>query len=219
MENIVLTLAQKNENYARLINLTDGNLEREWSQMLFKLRGDSFEKKPEPVFLGMFNAPAAKGNHHAYEGGLVAHMLEMFNFYLDLEKTLPKDPLINRSSVLKGIICHDLHKSWKTFIRDDTVPSGLNYGFHPSNNLVTNDQKSMYILSQAGIKLNLVEANVLYASEGGWAESPPKWTTTLAKLVYLLDELSGNVKARSEQGNTMNLRDAMGDPSMFEIEF
>lgn len=162
------------------------------------------------AYLGLKHAPAAKGNHHAYLGGLVAHMLEMWTFWLDLRprfigEGIPADPLLTDSNVFLGILVHDLHKAWNTFVCDSSIPSGVTYGSHPTSLLMTNDQKSAYIL-QFFFNVDAIIANCMYSSEGGYAKDAPKTQTTLAKLVYILDELSSNVLARTQQGNCTDNR-------------
>jgi len=213
----VLTEEKLTENFDRLLGLVETICGPEWLSLVLNL-GQNVNYDNQ-LYLGFRTAPAAKGNHHAYVGGLVEHLLEMWQQFRVLEHSLPADPIICESRVLKGIVMHDLHKAWCTFVMDDKVDSGLNYGPHPSNSLVRNDQKTMYLLNQAGIKLDLIDLNCLYSSEGGWAECPPKWITTLSKLVYLLDEMSGNVFARSIQGNNIDLRDALPFPSLCEVQF
>lgn len=175
-------------------------------------------------YFGLRDAPAAKSNHHHYRGGLVQHYLEMWRFFLALKDTLPQDELITPERILAGILLHDLHKSWTYYHAVDGDPIKVTYGQHPSSNLLRDDQKTAYIVHKYGLPVDLIQLNALYHSEGGWADSPPKWNTAMSKLLYLLDELSGNVKSRIEQtpeGDTA----VMGDrgvlkslPSGFELE-
>lgn len=192
-----------------------------WSALLDNLDADVVDPKGQH-YLGMRRAPAGKGNHHAYIGGLVQHMTEMWHHWVTLAPTLPQGTILEDAAVLRGIVCHDLHKAWCTFQiveHSDKCPNGLDYGKHPSNFLMTNDQKSLYILMQSGIKLDMLDMNCLANSEGGWAESPPKWGTTLSKMVYLLDELSGNVEARAQAGNDIDLRKTDVYSALFEPDF
>jgi hypothetical protein len=127
--------------------------------------------------------------------------------------------MIHDVSVLKGIILHDLHKAWVMFIADPSKPSGIGYGQHPANNMLRKDQCTVYICQQAGIVLDLATLNMVYHSEGGWADSPPKWGSTYAKLIYLLDEMSGNVIARNRQGNTLDIRSLVVPSHKLELYF
>lgn len=154
------------------------------------------------TYLGLRDAPAAKANHHAYLGGLVEHYLEMWNAYKGMKLTeycLVPDVLITDQAVLAGIILHDLHKGWCHFVEDAAAPNGVSYGKHPASSLLTQDQKTVYIASKY-VDLGVIQLNAVYHSEGGWAASPPKWGTTLSKLLYLLDEISSNVRDRAQGG-------------------
>lgn len=215
--------AKVDENFRELYALTYNVLGPSWCTLLDYLDKDVTDPTGQ-TYLGFRRAPAAKGNHHAYIGGLVQHLQEMWNHWVTIKQTLPMDTILDSPAVLRGILCHDLHKAWCTFQLVETTekaPWGLEYGKHPSNFLMTKDQKSLYLLMQAGLKLDMLDMNCLANSEGGWAESPPKWGTTLSKLVYLLDELSGNVEARAVQGNDIDLR-RVGPSvysSLFEPDF
>lgn len=170
------------------------------------------------TYLGLERAPAGKGNHHAFIGGLLCHMLEMWDFWILLKGSLPPDPLLTDVRILKGILLHDLHKSWATFVVDQDAPSGLNYGKHPSEGMFTHTQKSIYLAMRLGLDLDAVDFNALCCSEGGWAENAPKWGSTVGKLLYLLDELSGNVKARAEKGNLLDVRAFGIDISLLDFK-
>lgn len=213
-----LSDTQLANNFASLRKEAETYLGPKWVEMLDHLRDD---RAYETIYLGMMRAPAAKGNHHAFIGGLVAHMLQMWYLGKKLMAVLPVDPLITHERVLRGIIAHDFHKAWATFVEvpaSDKAQKGLDYGKHVSNSMMTNDQKSIYLLMQHGIVLDMVDMNVLFSSEGGWAEAPPRWVSTLAKFVYLLDEMSGNVAQRSIQANILDLRqDGLVDVSTFEV--
>lgn len=206
----VLTYSQREENFQTLLKLCQGFCPSMVNLML-GLKDDRFAVHDivgisSTYYLGMMNAPAGKGVHHAYKGGLVKHLLEMWEFWkvLKNEAVTVDDPLLNDQNVFICIMIHDLHKAWCTFVEDVESKSGVNYGKHPSNSLLTNDQKTAWLLSNYDVKLNIYLMNCLYSSEGGFADSPPRWQTTLAKLVYTLDELSSNVLARSEAGNRVD---------------
>lgn len=213
----VLTKEQVEQNFVSLRNLAvqvcpiNGSMLKLLNELeLDRIGIIRVGSENKVLYLGLKNAPAAKANHHAYVGGLTLHMLEMWTFWLDLRERfigegIPRDPLITDSNVFLGILVHDLHKAWNTFVSDTSIPSGVNYGTHPTSLLMTNDQKSAYIL-QFFFNIDAVMANCMYSSEGGYAKDAPKTQTTLAKLVYILDELSSNVLARTQQGNSMDNR-------------
>jgi len=217
MNALLLSGTSRLRNFNRLIGLAQTWLPPEWEGMLKRLQDDS-----DDGYLGLLNAPAAKENHHPYLGGLVKHMLEMWDFwkvigpFLEEQVSLTGKVVITDELVLKGILIHDLHKAWRTFkLQNDSIV----YGDDPSDKLMTNNIKSIYILMRDGISLSMLEMNVLSCSEGGWAESPPKWCTPLAKLVYLLDEFSGNVLARCLQGNFLDLKGQFSVKDICEYKF
>lgn len=167
-----------------------------WHNMVYALGPDTLYDGI--TYFGLEKAPAAKGNHHHYLGGLVAHVLEMWDIHNNLAGPVGADSRLPDDRVLAGILLHDLHKAWCHFVQDASVPSGFNYGKHPSSNLMTPDQKTVYIASKY-VQLDIVQLNAVYHSEGGWAASPPRWSTPLSKYVYLLDELSSNVRGRLQE--------------------
>jgi hypothetical protein len=207
--------------YTFTVLMSSAGLTTPWLEMIEGLKEDheditSISDHLPMTYLGFKNAPAGKGNHHAYIGGLVMHLIEMWGFWLTLKPQLPSDdPLLTDSNVMQAIILHDLHKAQTTFICNRKLPleNGeeskdyiLEYGKHPSSSLLTNDQKSLYIATKHNIILDIYQWNSLFNSEGGYAKSPPKFSTSLAKLVYTLDELSSNVLARSSVGNCVDIR-------------
>lgn len=189
------------KNFFYLLKLcADNNLEQ-YSKLLTSLRNDMVSDGV--TYLGFERAPAAKGVHHAFIGGLCQHYLEMYRWW-EYQRNWLVNENITGDRILAGIILHDLHKAWATFIEDPASPSGLNYGKHPSDRLMTNNQKTMYLIQNQGIHLDMLQMNALWNSEGGWAEDSPKSCSSLAKALYLLDEWSGNVEARIRAGNAID---------------
>lgn len=186
-----------------LLDLTSRILGPDWHNMVFDLGPDT--EYGGVTYLGFEKAPAAKGNHHHFIGGLVSHILEMWDIHTNIAGPVgAADSRIPDDRVLAGIILHDLHKAWCNFVIDASVPSCVNYGKHPSSSMLTPDQKTVYIASKY-VRLDIVQLNSVFHSEGGWAASPPRWSTPLSKYLYLLDELSSNVRSRlaeDRQGET-----------------
>ncbi len=61
-----------------------------------------------PEFQSRFQrAPAAKGMHHAYLGGLLEHTLSLFHL---CERVAPQVPEIDRNLLLAGALLHDVGK-------------------------------------------------------------------------------------------------------------
>lgn len=55
-------------------------------------------------------APAAKGMHHAYAGGLLEHTLSVARLCLAIADHYPQ---LDRQTLFAGAICHDLGKLWE----------------------------------------------------------------------------------------------------------
>lgn len=204
-----LTTEQLEDNYNKLLALTAVTMEHDikvkYHSMLHDLKGDVEETTFE-TYLGGLRAPAAKGNHHAFEGGWCYHLLEMWDVYLKVKPTVENSPWVTDERVLQAIINHDLHKAYKTFIVKETDPWRVEYGNHSTDRLMGNDVKSIWILGEAGINPDPEQMNALINAEGGYAKIKTDWVTVLSKLCYLLDEMSGNVYGRIEKGTYLDLR-------------
>lgn len=213
MTTITLTAAQRESNWLELLSLIDVYMSPEnaakWKAMLLDLAGDG-ETETGEILLGFYRAPAASGNHHAYEGGLVAHLLEMWRVHFALRNSFPQltecAPHVTDERVLTAILAHDLHKVYRTFIlvSQPDEPWKVRYADEASDMLTTHDIKSLAILMRHGISMDDEQLNAFCLAEGGWSSIKPKWTTVLAKYCYLLDEMSGNVLARIAVGNLVS---------------
>jgi hypothetical protein len=198
------------ENFLILKELTKNTL-LSW-QNWHRLFDDIAENREwEGVkFAGLKFAPAGKGNHHAFPGGLIDHMIQMWDIYnkwQDCGLIKAEQPFCEVQRVLKIIILHDLHKGLFEFSYTDTDGDiAFDYGSHPYKHLMTNDVRSLHMAQQFGISLDALEMNALLNSEGGWSKNPPKYTSVLAKLVYLLDEMSSNVMSRIATETSLNVR-------------
>jgi len=207
LKNLALELRKRSpeDNFNELINLVgevvQGDRAADIVDMMEAIASDS--QTLEGTILGFIHAPAAKRNHHAYIGGLVVHLLEMWavweeRFRQDFEQTTE----INDRRILEGVIFHDLHKAFETFIAMKPSP-GLESQIiylrdDPDNESLTWATKTLWILQWHEIPLDNRQYSALLWSEGGWAETPPKWCSVLAKVLYLMDEYSGNVLSRMQ---------------------
>lgn len=157
------------------------------------------------VYPGLLHAPGSVAAHHSHEGGLVLHLLEMWHF----AKIIPS-PGIDPKDVLIGILTHDLHKASYNYMYKDgcqptlvgveTKPQRFEYTNHIVAEMLTKNQRTYQLLVENGIVLTLLQANCLFNAEGGYNTERPKQCSVMAKFVYLLDEMSANVKDRSDKG-------------------
>lgn len=199
-------------NWLKLIDLVAANIHGTEKAKYLHMMAEIAEDEPvsnDPkgrIYLGFKRAPAAKGNHHAFEGGLVYHLLEMWGIWLHLREDVLTENYITDARVLKAIINHDLHKAYKTYRLETEAPWQTEYGDDPTDMLMTTDIKSLWILNTHGITLDPEQMNALLWAEGGFAKIKPKWCSTLSKLCYMLDEMSGNVLARIETRTLLDHR-------------
>lgn len=185
------------------------------------------------TYLGMYRAPGSKNRHHNVEGGLVRHLLQMWELWVDLRGVFrahnAQHALLNDSNIWKCILHHDLNKVWKyklieipdteehltaKKILDSISPAqhevewanatlakkapptwAVDYADDQIHSFLGDDtNKTIFFLNQRGIKLSLPLYNALITAEGGYSRQPrPKTESVLAKVAYLLDDMSANV--------------------------
>lgn len=193
-----------------LTSYLDRNMSAAYTRMLNELRQD--RSIDGHVALGMYRAPGSKDRHHNREGGLVAHLLEMWDIYMKMEPIIMGGSFspglllnMSRQNVWRAILHHDLNKVWRYRIvygsADDPNLWQVEYSKKDTaTELLGSTNKSLWILQKYGIELTLPLYNALLTSEGGYAKTRPRVDTAFAKLLYVLDELSANVVNRLQTG-------------------
>lgn len=183
---------------ATLQRFSDRETSMTYDLMLRELRYD--RHRGNLILLGMQSAPASKNRHHNREGGLVVHLLEMYDIWKEciqpfLKNRTSEHPLLTDSNVWLAILHHDLNKVWRyRLVNYD--PWTVDYHEISQSKLLGGPQTSLSILMQNGITLTPVMHNALLCSEGGYAAHQPGAMTVLAKIVYILDEMSASVVNR-----------------------
>lgn len=183
-----------------------------WHTLMDELRMG--EELPSGTkWLGLQDAPAGKGQHHAYLGGLVVHLLEMIELAkplieivnstavsslvsrLDFDETPVEPAKVYEADAVRVILMHDLHKAYQTFQLDN---GRLQYIKDTQSAMMSNNAMSLFLITKYGLDYaaNPMLMNALECSEGGWAKNHPYFCAPLAKLCYLLDELSANVVSK-----------------------
>lgn len=187
-------------------SLNDRDAAMLYEAMLNDLRHDH-AIDAEHTLLGMRRAPASKDRHHAIEGGLLTHLLEMWALWFGCKNiilssltpsVLPKT--LTDSMVWRAILHHDLNKIWRYQLISNN-PWKVEYSTRDRpGGLLGNANKSLWLLQSYGIRLDLPLYNALLCSEGGYSEVRPSAETVLAKIVHILDEMSANVVDRLMYG-------------------
>lgn len=75
-----------------------------WRKLVLSLLGD------EEIAPLLRLAPAAKGMHHAYAGGLLEHTLSVASLCMRIADNYPQ---LDRQALFAGAVCHDLGKIWE----------------------------------------------------------------------------------------------------------
>lgn len=207
-----LTESELQLQFGQLIDLVSQTLPHskacEYNAMLQSLKRDPIDNTDAFYLLGMLRAPAAKGNHHAFEGGMVYHYLEMWEAWLGMRGgVVGRDEQVTDERILCGIINHDLHKAWRTYQLLSREPWMCQYAADWTDKLLEISLrapdgviKSLYILQRNRVSLDEIDYNVILNAGGGFSRTQTYWCSVVAKLCYLLDELSGNVIGRQAAG-------------------
>ncbi len=150
----------------------------------------------------MRRAPAAKGMHHAYLGGLLEHTLSLFQLG---ERIAPHYPEVNQDLLRTGILLHDLGK-----VEELTYFRGIDYS--DRGRLLGHISIELERISEAIRSLpdfpeeKAVLLKHLLLSHHGKEEfgSPVKPMVVEALLLHMLDDLDAKVQV---------FRQLMNDPS------
>lgn len=160
----------------------------------------------EPETAQLFQrAPAAKGIHHPWIGGLLEHVLSLC--YL-AKRVCPHYPHVDEDQVLYGCIMHDFAKIWElsydgTFGYTD---EGKLVGHLVSGVIVTDRHVRARPDFPKDLEMRL--KHILLAHHGTYEFGSPKLPQTLeAELVHRLDDLDSKINAITE---TMNRRPELG---------
>lgn len=147
---------------------------------------DNYEEK-------LRSNPAAIKFHHAYEGGLYDHTLEVIQIALDIYE-LYKDRLIRevkRDDVILVAFAHDLEKTskYRRNTNQRTLLNGQDFEYNYDRIDVNDTSRIVNILGKYGIELSDEQLNSLSFSHGGWSVDRGK-LLPLATILHTADMLS-----------------------------
>ncbi|MEM7111853.1 MAG: HD domain-containing protein [Chloroflexota bacterium] len=162
-----------------------GTLSEPWQSLLSDLL------LQEPFHSKFVNAPAARGMHHAYLGGLLEHTLSMAAIGEHLAQHYS---YVNKDLLLAGTLLHDMGKA----IEYDVHTS---FGFSEDGRLVGHIVRAIVMVETAAQKHNIPEDQLrelvhLIASHHGKLEwgSPMQPKTLEAILLHQIDLLDSRIQ-------------------------
>ena len=137
-------------------------------------------------------APAAKGMHHAYAGGLLEHTLSVCGLCMRIAEHYPQ---IDRQVLLAGAVCHDLGKIWE-------LSSGLLIDYTTQGRLIGHISLAMEKLlpyfKKSGLEAHLIEhlQHLILSHHGTLEFGSPKLPATAEALVL---HYADNIDAKLQQ--------------------
>lgn len=139
-----------------------------------------------------FHAPAAKSNHHAFQGGLSYHTISM----LEIAKTVANYyPNINRSLLYAGLVLHDLGK-----VMELSGPTATEYTLEGQliGHIVLVDQEITHACDELNIPLDsedvLALRHVILAHHGLLEYgSPVRPQIKEAEIIHYIDQIDAKI--------------------------
>ena len=146
----------------------------------------------DPVFLALYRtAPAAKGMHHVYLGGLLEHSLSVARL---VDQIMPLYPVLHRDLLIAGALLHDVGKVREmTYLRSfDYTDEGKLLG-HISIGVEMIHEK---IVQQEGfpVELAMLLKHMILSHHGQYEFGSPKRPKTIeATVLNYLDDLDSKI--------------------------
>lgn len=145
-----------------------------------------------------FHAPAAKTNHHAFNGGLAYHTISM----LELAKTIVAYyPNINPSLLYSGLVLHDLGK-----VMELSGPTATEYTLEGQliGHIVLVDQEIVLACEDLGIAKDseeiLMLRHVILAHHGLLEYgSPVRPQVKEAEIIHYLDQIDAKINMMEDE--------------------
>lgn len=156
----------------------------------------------------LLRAPAAKGMHHAYRGGLIEHVVSITGILDALSRHYvgPQGPLMDRDLLFLGGFFHDIGKLWELSYErvTDYSTEGRLIGHHVMGVELV-ERKIQELEKQAGrlpgpfpVIQKLLIKHVIIAHHGKLEYGSPKEPACLeALVVHMIDDLDSKVNAIS----------------------
>ena len=149
------------------------------------LRGCSFLYLDKLKMMGFDHAPASRGVHHAYDGGLRDHTEEMIDLALHLVKKVPN---INLDYLIVAIVFHDAGKT-QLYIKVDD--------HYEHNSLIENKDHSLVPVDDwayLGYSMPEEVRLAILSHMGGWSVTGVYPDRLLDTIVCAADLISSRLK-------------------------
>lgn len=173
--------------YAELLELARATLtHKPWRKLVTGILADA---EIAPL---LRTAPAAKGMHHAYAGGLLEHTLSVARLCLRLADHYPA---LDRQALFAGAVCHDLGKIWE-------LSSGLAIDYTTPGRLVGHInilvQKLAPFIKKSGLEPEYAQhlEHLVLSHHGTYEFGSPRLPSTAEAMVL---HYADNIDAKLQQ--------------------
>ena len=215
----MLNEIQITENYDKLIGIINKEFNGERKETLLKMY-DHFATR-------MAVAPASSRDyfHHAFPGGYVQHILNVYNRALDVVKLFSEAGGIvdfKREELVFSALHHDLGKLGDEFhecyIEQDSdwhrKNMGQVYKFNPILQYMSATDRALYLLQQFGIKVEMKEFLAIKLSDGLYDSSNESYyksfkketalKTSLPYIIHWADHISTRIEQLQDEAEINN---------------
>lgn len=196
MADFLPTSSRSREDMTAELKEIISQLAEPWQTLLTDILLD------EPFLLKFANAPAARGMHHAYIGGLLEHTLNMAAIGRFLCTLYPD---VNENLLISGILLHDVGKAIEYEVAEG-------FSFSDDGRLVGHITRGIIIIENASQKIKGLDGDKLrhlihlIASHHGTQEwgSPIVPKTIEAVLLHQIDLMDSRIQGFFDHVNNNN---------------
>lgn len=181
--------------------LSKEEMESEFNDIFFEITNPTWNRvvrnliqRHQDIF---FTQPAAKINHHAFEGGLAYHTLSMVKLAKEICKLYPQ---INKELLIAGAVIHDFGKTVEL-----SGPIGTEYTMEGNllGHIAIVDEEIVLIAKELGIDStdkDLIVLRHMVLSHHGLLEygSPQRPKILEAEVLHTIDELDASINMISK---------------------
>ncbi|MGR3741581.1 3'-5' exoribonuclease YhaM family protein [Companilactobacillus sp. DQM5] len=181
--------------------ISKDDMEKEFNEIFFEITNPVWNRVVRNLIQRhqdkFFTHPAAKSNHHDFEGGLAYHTLSMVKLAKSVSKLYPQ---VNKELLLAGTIIHDFGK---TVELSGSIGTEYTIEGNLLGHIVLIDGEIVLIAKELGIDENdesLVLLRHMVLSHHGLLEygSPERPKILEAELLHYIDEMDASINMISK---------------------